>query len=138
MIRRIAAFVIAVALASQSAHAEAFDRSGYKLPIAVEYLVAPKSSKIDLTNPREQEVLLMYVLGFGSTLAGEWPNALSKDFGSRNFQKMSIGMVVGGDNTLNKAAFAGIEDAKVFAKRIAPTSETARSVIALLISVLGR
>jgi len=138
MIRRIAAFILAVALATQPVKAQAFDRTGYKLPIAVEFLIAPRTSKINLTIPREQEVLLMYMYGFGSTLAGEWPNMLSKEFGSRAFQKMTMNMVVSGDKALQKAGFAGLEDAKVFAKRIDPNSGTGRSVVALLNSVLGK
>lgn len=138
MIRRIAAFIVAVALASQSARAEAFDRTGYKLPIAVEFLVAPKSSKINLTIPSEQEVLLMYMYGFGSSLAGEWPNMLSKEFGSRAFHKMTMTMVASGDKMFQNAGFAGVEDAKLFAKRVGPNTNTARSVVALLISVLGK
>jgi len=137
MIRRLAAFALAIVLAAQSAHAEPFDRTGYKLPIALEFLVSPQSSKIDLKNPREQEVLLIYVQGFASSLAGEWPGAISKEIGSRAFQRMTMTMVASGDKLLQNVGFAGLEDAKVFAKRFAPTSTTGRAVAGLVVKVVG-
>lgn len=140
MIRRVAAFILAVVLASQSAHAEAFDRTGYKLGPAVEYLVTRNKSVVDTSKKAEAELLVMYAIAFGERLAGLWPEKLPEKFGSRAFTKMSTILAL--ENARNPGLFfavsAGTDDAKVFASRYDRNSEEAMRVFQAVILLVGK
>jgi hypothetical protein len=137
---RIAAFVLAVVFANTSAQAEAFDRSGYKVGPAIEFLVTRDRKAVDLSNKREAEILALYTIAFGQKLSGEWPDKLPVGFSNRAWDKMIPIMSTreARESGLVFVVGMAVDDAVLFAKRYDRNSEAARRVIEAVTVLVGK
>jgi len=137
---RIATFVLAFAFASTSAKAEAFDRTGYKMGPAVEFLVTRDRKAVDISKKREAEILVLYAIAFGEKLSGHWPEKLPAGFGKLAFKKMLLimGTQHARETNLAFAAAMGSTDAVVFASRHDRNSDAAKRVIEAVVLLVGK
>jgi hypothetical protein len=132
MITRISAFILAVVLASSPASAEAFNREGYKMGAAIEFLVTRDRKAVDISKQEEAEILTLYAIAFGEKL--------SAGFGKWAYKKMLLilGTQQAREKGLAFAAAMGSTDAVVFASRFDSNSDAAKRVIEAVVLLVGK
>ena len=140
MIMRISAFILAVVLAGSPASAEAFNREGYKMGAAIEFLVTRDRSAVDISKKQEAEILTLYAIAFGEKLSGHWPEKLPAGFGKSAYRKMLLimGTQHARETNLAFAAAMGSTDAVVFASRYDRHSDAAKRVIEAVVVLVGK
>jgi hypothetical protein len=137
---RLSAFILAVALASSPAGAEAFNREGYKMGPAIEFLVTRDRKAVDISKKEEAEALALYAIAFGEKLSGQWPEKLPAGFGKSAYKKMLLimGTQHARETGLVYVAGMGSTDALVFASRFDRNSDAAKRVIEAVVLLVGK
>lgn len=140
MIMRISAFTLAIVLASSPASATTFNREGYRMARAIEFLVTRDRSAVDISNKREAEILTLYAIAFGEKLSGQWSEKLPAGFGRWAYKKMILimGTQHARETNLAFAAAMGSTDAEVFISRYDRNSDAAKRVIEAVVLLVGK
>lgn len=139
MFIRISALVLALSLTWGAANATSFNRTGYKMGAAVEFLVTRDRNAVDISKKTEAEILAFYAIAFGNKLSGKWPENLPEGFGKRSWNKMILIM---GTNQARDSGLAfvvgpAVDDANVFASRYDRNSDEAKRLIEAVVLLVG-
>ncbi len=130
---RISAIITALVLTFGVARAESFDRSGYKMAIAVEALVTHETSALGLSRRQNLRLFRVYCLSFAATLGGDW---ISRQHSKRAFDTMVTTLALAADPLMDQTVIAGNFDAELFTARTHRNSAMARSLLAALTEIV--